>query len=84
MFVSFFIMMVYLLMSGLFTPVDSMPHWVQVASEFNPVRHFVTIARAILMKGAGLAEILRPLVILALFAVGIFSLAVRQYQKTAG
>jgi ABC-2 type transport system permease protein len=84
MFVAFFIMMVYLLMSGLFTPVDSMPHWVQVAAEFNPVRHFVTIARAILMKGAGLAEILRPLVILVLFAVGVFTLAVRQYQKTAG
>jgi ABC-2 type transport system permease protein len=84
MFVSFFVMMIYLLMSGLFTPVDSMPHWVQVASEFNPVRHFVTIARAILMKGAGLAEILRPLVILLLFAVGVFSLAVRQYHKTTG
>lgn len=82
MFVSFFIMMVYLLMSGLFTPVDSMPHWVQVAAEFNPVRHFVTIARAILMKGAGLAEILRPLVILVMFAAGIFTLAVRQYRKT--
>jgi ABC-2 type transport system permease protein len=84
MFVSFFIMMVYLLMSGLFTPVDSMPSWVQVAAEFNPVRHFVTIARAILMKGAGLAEILRPLVILLLFAVGVFTLAVRQYHKTTG
>lgn len=84
MFVSFFIMMVYLLMSGLFTPVDSMPHWVQLASEFNPVRHFVTIARAILMKGAGLAEILRPLVILSLFAVGVLTLAVRQYDKRTG
>jgi ABC-2 type transport system permease protein len=84
MFVAFFIMMVYLLMSGLFTPVDSMPRWVQVAAEFNPVRHFVSIARAILMKGAGFEEIARPLVILVLFAVGVFSLAVRQYHKTAG
>jgi ABC-2 type transport system permease protein len=84
MFVSFFVLMIYLLMSGLFTPVDSMPHWVQVVSEVNPVRHFVTIARAILMKGAGLAEILRPLVILVLFAMGVFALAVRQYHKTAG
>jgi hypothetical protein len=45
------------------------------------VRHFVTIARAILMKGAGLAEILQPLAILLLFAVAVFSLAVRQYSK---
>jgi ABC-2 type transport system permease protein len=84
MFVSFFVMMVYLLMSGLFTPVDSMPPWVQVVAEFNPVRHFVTIARAILLKGAGFTEILRPLVILVVFATGIFTLAVRQYRKTAG
>jgi ABC-type multidrug transport system permease subunit len=81
MFVTFFIMMIYLLMSGLFTPVESMPHWVQVAAEFNPVRHFVSISRAILIKGAGPAEIARPLAILAAFGVGTLWLAVGQYQK---
>jgi ABC-2 type transport system permease protein len=81
MFVTFFIMVIYLLMSGLFTPVDSMPRWVQIVSEFNPVRHFVSIARAILIKGAGVAEIARPLLILFAFAIGFFSLAVRQYSK---
>jgi ABC-type multidrug transport system permease subunit len=81
MFVTFFIMMIYLLMSGLFTPVESMPHWVQVAAEFNPVRHFVSISRAILIKGAGLAEIARPLLILLAFGVGTCWLAVGQYQK---
>ena len=53
MFVTFFVMNVYLLMSGLFTPIDSMAPWVQVVSQLNPVRHFVTISRAILIKGAG-------------------------------
>ncbi len=81
MFVTFFIMMIYLLMSGLFTPVDSMPHWVQVAAEFNPVRHFVSMARAIMLKGAGLREVMRPLLILIGFAVATFGLAVQQYQK---
>jgi ABC-2 type transport system permease protein len=81
MFVTFFIMMIYLLMSGLFTPVDSMPHWVQVAAEFNPVRHFVSISRAILIKGAGPAEVARPMLILVGFAVAIFWLAIRQYHK---
>ena len=81
MFVTFFIMMIYLLMSGLFTPVDSMPHWVQVAAEFNPVKHFVNISRAILIKGAGPAEVAKPILILIAFAVGVFSLAVAQYQK---
>jgi ABC-2 type transport system permease protein len=81
MFVTFFVLMIYLLMSGLFTPIDSMPHWVQLASELNPVRHFVTITRAILVKGAGVREIARPLGILAVYAVVVLSLAVKQYQK---
>jgi ABC-2 type transport system permease protein len=81
MFVTFFVMMVYLLMSGLFTPVDSMPRWVQILSEFTPVRHFVQISRAILVKGAGLAEIARPLVILVIYAALMLTLAVRQYSK---
>ena len=61
MFVTFFIVNIYLLMSGLFTPIDSMAPWVQTVSLLNPVRHFVTIARAMLIKGAGLAEIAQPL-----------------------
>jgi len=83
MFVTFFIMMIYLLMSGLFTPIDSMPRWVQVVAEFNPVRHFVGISRAVLVKGATLRDIQRPFIILALFAAAVFTLAVRQYSKRA-
>jgi ABC-2 type transport system permease protein len=83
MFVTFFIMNVYLLMSGLFTPVDSMARWVQVLSLLNPVRHFVTISRAVLMKGAGAAEVARPLMILTVYAGIVLTLAIRQYSKRA-
>jgi ABC-2 type transport system permease protein len=81
MFVTFFIMNVYLLMSGLFTPIESMARWVQVLSLLNPVRHFVTIARAVLMKGAGVTEVARPLVILTAYAAVMLTLAIRQYTK---
>jgi ABC-2 type transport system permease protein len=81
MFVTFFVMNVYLLMSGLFTPIDSMAPWVRVVSEVNPVRHFVTISRAILIKGAGPADIARPLLTLAAFGVVTLALAIRQYSK---
>ena len=83
MFVTFFIMMIYLLMSGLFTPIDSMPRWVQVAAELNPVKHFVAISRAVLVKGATLRDIQRPFLILAVFAGVVFTLAARQYSKRA-
>jgi ABC-2 type transport system permease protein len=81
MFVTFFIVNIYLLMSGLFTPIDSMAPWVQVASQVNPVRHFVTISRAILMKGAGPAEIRQPLLILVVSAFLVLTFAIRQYHK---
>ncbi len=83
MFVTFFIVNIYLLMSGLFTPIDSMAPWVRVASQINPVRHFVTISRAILVKGAGPAEIARPFSVLAVSAVVVLTIAVRQYRKRA-
>jgi ABC-2 type transport system permease protein len=83
MFVTFFIVNIYLLMSGLFTPVDSMAPWVRDVSMINPVRHFVTISRAILMKGAGPAEIAQPFLILAGTAVLVLVFAVAQYRKRA-
>jgi ABC-2 type transport system permease protein len=83
MFVTFFIMMIYLLMSGLYTPVDSMPGWVRIAAEANPVKHFVEVTRAVLIKGAGAAEIAKPIGMLGAFALGFFGLAVWRYRKTA-
>ncbi len=83
MFVSFFLILVYLLMSGLFTPIRSMPQWGQWIAEVNPVKHFIWIMRAVLLKGAGLADVWRPLGILAVSGVLALSLAVRQYGKTA-
>jgi ABC-2 type transport system permease protein len=83
MFVTFFIVLVYLLMSGLFTPVRSMPAWAQWLAQANPVMHFIEIMRAVMLRGAGLREIARSLAILSAIAIGVFSLSVRQYAKRA-
>jgi ABC-2 type transport system permease protein len=83
MFVSFFILLVYLLMSGLFTPVRSMPTWAQWLAQANPVMHFIEIMRAVMLRGAGLPEIARSLGVLTVLAVVMFSLSMRQYAKRA-
>jgi ABC-2 type transport system permease protein len=83
LFIAFFIMLVYLLMSGLFTPVSSMPTWARWVAQLNPVKHFVWIMRAVLLKGAGPRDVLVPFVVLLGFAVAVFTLAVRQYSKRA-
>jgi ABC-2 type transport system permease protein len=82
MFLSFAINMVYLLMSGLFTPVQSMPRWAQWVAEASPVKHFIVIMRSVLVKGADLAAIRVPLLVLTVYGVVVLTLAVRQYSKT--
>ena len=81
MFVTFAVNMVYLLMSGLFTPLASMPEWAEWAAQLSPVKHFIVIMRAVLVRGAGLADIRVPLVVLAVYGGVVLILAVRQYAK---
>ena len=82
MFVAFFVILIFLLMSGLFTPVDSMPEWAQRVAEVNPVKHFVSIMRAVLMRGAGLETVGRPILGLAAAGVAVLALAVMRYRKS--
>ena len=84
MFVTFSILMVYLLMSGLFTPIRAMPTWARWVAEASPVMHFVRLMRAVLLKGAGLADVMHQLLMLALIGTVVLTLAVRQYRKRAG
>ncbi len=83
MFVAFFVILIFLLMSGLFTPVDSMPAWAQGVAEVNPVKHFVSIMRAVLVRGAGLETVGRPILGLAAAGVAMLALAVMRYRKSA-
>lgn len=82
MFLSFAINMVYLLMSGLFTPIQSMPEWAQWMAELSPVKHFIVIMRAVLVRGADFGAIQVPLGVLAGFGAVVLGVAVRQYSKT--
>lgn len=83
MFVAYSVLLVYLLMSGLFTPISGMPDWAQWLAELNPVAHFVELMRAVLLKGAGLEDVARQLVILAGMGVMMLGLAVRS-SRTSG
>ena len=82
MFVAYSVLLVYLLMSGLFTPISGMPGWAQWLTELNPVAHFVELMRAVLLKGAGLTDVARPLVILAAMGVLMLTLAVRSSRTS--
>ena len=59
MFIAWFFMVIFLLMSGIFTPIESMPQWAQNITLFNPVRYFVEVMRLVLLKGATFSDIVR-------------------------
>jgi ABC-2 type transport system permease protein len=82
MFVAFFFTLIFLLMSGLFTPVDSMPDWAQRVAEANPVKHFVAVMRAVLVRGAGLETVGRPILGLGVAGIAVLALAVMRYRKS--
>jgi ABC-2 type transport system permease protein len=63
-----------ILLSGVMTPIRSMPAWMQALTYLNPVRYFVEILRGSLLRGAGLGELWTRMV--ALFAFGLLILGV--------
>ena len=83
MFVAFFCMIIFILMSGIFTPYESMPMWAQDFNLINPVAYLMRINRMVMLKGSTVNDISRELYSLAVIAVCFSSLAVRRYRKTA-
>lgn len=81
MFISYFILVVFILMSGLFTPIESMPKWARVLTWFNPIAYFVEVMRMVLLKGSGWYEIRGHLAAIAGIGLAVNSLAVLNYRK---
>ncbi|MEY4134264.1 MAG: ABC transporter permease [Saprospiraceae bacterium] len=81
MFIAYFIMVIFILMSGLFTPIESMPGWAQVMTRFNPIAYFVEVMRMVMLKGSGWYEIRWHCAAVAGLAVAVNGLAVLNYRK---
>lgn len=83
MFIAFFFLMIFILMGGLFTPIDSMPDWAKVITKFNPVSYLIDVMRMIILKGSGIKDIQNHLYIILLFAIILNTWAVWNYKKTS-
>jgi ABC-2 type transport system permease protein len=83
MFIAFFFLMIFILMGGLFTPIDSMPGWAQVITKFNPVSYLIEVMRMIILKGSGIKDVQYHLYVIVLFAIILNSWAVWNYKKTS-
>jgi ABC-2 type transport system permease protein len=82
MFLTWFFMVIFILLSGFFTPIENMPDWTQKITLLNPIRYFVDTIRSVMLKGSGLVDIANNLYCVAAMAIVLVSLAVLRYKKT--
>lgn len=81
MLISFFIIMIFILLGGLYTSIDSMPYWAQVFTRFNPVTYFIEVMRMVVLKGSSLYDIRYHLLIVTAFGIIFNVWAVINYKK---
>ena len=81
MLISFFLMMIFILLSGLYTSIESMPAWARAVTKANPVAYFIEVMRRVVLKGSTLADIWDHLLIVGGFAVILNGWAVWSYRK---
>ena len=78
---SFFLMMIFILLGGLYTSIDSMPEWAKWITRFNPVSYFIEVMRMVVLKGSSLADIKYHLLKMFGFALVFNGWAVYSYKK---
>jgi len=83
LFLVWFIMIFFILLSGFFVPIENMPHWVQDISLVNPVRYFMFAVRAMFLKGAGLADLWKELLAMFVIGISVFSVSVLLFHRRA-
>jgi len=83
MFIAFFFMIIFILMSGIFTPLESMPWWARKIDLVNPVAYIMKINRMVMLKGSTIHDISRDIYSLIIIAIIFTALAVKRYRKTA-
>lgn len=82
MFVMFFFILILVLLSGLFTPISSMPEWAKWITKINPLSYFMQVMRGIYLKGSGLHDLLPQLIALCIFGVVFNIWAILSYKKS--
>lgn len=78
---AFFFMMIFVLMSGLYTPIDSMPEWAKNIAKLNPPMYFVKVIRSIFIKGSSFRDLLPEFYAIVGFAIFFNTWAILNYRK---
>lgn len=81
MFMMYFFIMLWIYVSGLFTPVRSMPHWAQMIAVFSPFTYIIEVYRSIYLKGSVAFELETEFKALCAFSLFFYTWAMLSYKK---
>ncbi|HET8541062.1 MAG TPA: ABC transporter permease [Anaeromyxobacter sp.] len=76
----FLFLMPAVLLSGIMTPIRSMPGWLQAVTVVNPLRHFAEVIRGVLLRGAGIGDLWFQLAMLAVIGASVMGLAAVRFR----
>ena len=83
MFVIWFFAVIFMLMSGIFTPIASMPGWAQAITYLNPMRYYADAMRSVYLKGSSPLDIWYDAAGLAAFGAVMVGWAIASYRKSS-
>ena len=82
MFIAYFFMLIFILLGGLFSPIENMPNWAQYLTYVNPVRYLIEAMRMLVLKGSSFWDLRYHFLIVTGFAIVFNGLAIFKYKKT--
>nr|WP_293844723.1 ABC transporter permease [uncultured Arsenicibacter sp.] len=82
MFAVFFMMVLFILLSGLFSSTENMPQWAQYLNIINPLRYIIEAGRNVMLKGSTLQDMQTQFLTLSGMVIGVLALASFRYRKT--
>lgn len=83
MFMMFFFVLTFIFMSGLYTPIENMPEWAQMLSNFSPLKYIIQVLRMVFLKGSNFMDMLPQFYSLLAFAIFFNSWAIYSYRKSS-
>lgn len=83
MFISWFFVMIFILLSGLFTPIENMPIWAQKLNIINPIAYFIEFMRLVLLKGSEFKDVWKLIASIGVYAFFMIGIATLRYKKTS-
>ena len=80
MFIVFFLFILFVMLSGIFTPIEGMPNWAAYINYANPMSFFMVAVKSIILKGSTFETIQTQFIVLSIMAVVLNTAALLSYR----